>query len=824
MITSQPAPRQPVPAQTSVAEGSTLRTASTGLQPRHEEHIARSENTSASHLALSQPMQAQNHDKVPNSEPVGVHFPGQDELASFIATVRAGSDQELRHLLNAVQQAAGQNPSQLSSQQRTLLEQIPTGLRQQMGQLTQALQTEAAVRDITNNAMRHPEQMQALLTQVSLLSQNSEGLSTQDMTQRIAAARQQMPPEIRGYFDSLGLNQTANRGLLQTLNTRLAPLQTAYDTHLRGVEPENKALYAERFAAFNTQLLSQAQDLHALDMGQHRDGGARLMLVAQQLDTGSQQLIQSILQHEGPQGPGDFSDFQPQVDLQNGLSAVVLSSFQHLSTQPPAAAEALTQVLSKASNQGAQALSPAEREHLQAIGVGIQAGQLINLVNHQPVGADALEVLTELSQQLRTAQSQGIQEGQLGAASQISTQMQTMLQQTGLANELAAAIEAGNLRLQGLEQEAVQLGTKITSLTESVFRKQAELAATLSQNEALLGALEPFLNADGSLNPAAVLEGTGLGNLNTALQSLGLSVQRTPEGSLGFANQQGEPLEATEFQSLLTQTLRQRQQDQQAQEADLAQTANELELLNQQALTLEANIAQETAAQQGRVQQYREVLATLGDLPLDELAAQLQDPNLRSQLSPADLALLEQRLAEASQHLRNGPTLIQDAEAQINRTQAAGNHLQTQREAAESVLAQAQETLGRAAQVNQRFENTLKSLSQASQTQDQTIANLIQEANRLSFLLNLSPRPPTVDVAQLFSQWQELLQTTSQDFDRQFKQDLNQASQEQQRMDQQAETMRDNLHYHLEKLNALDLRRSDALETMLRQSLETLPG
>lgn len=730
----------------------------------------------------------------------GPQFPTpSDDLGRFITQLRAGSDKDLRDMLQLVQRHGQRSVSQLPPAQRALLEQIPAGLRNRLPELAQRLQTEAGLRDVQNNALRNPLVMQELLSEISALASAIEGQNPSTLQQTLVEASARLSPEARTYFHALGLHQPENKALLLSLAERSAPIQAALQTHMTDANPADRADYFGRMANLSAALLGQAEDLHAVDMAQHREGAGQLMLLAQELDPGSRQLMQQLLQHQG-----NLSSFPAEsIDINAGLSAVVLRSFQQASSQPASERQATRELLARLQSTGNTELSSADQQRLRALGLGHDAaGQLVNLVNRQPVDARALQTLSTMHQQLDRAQNGGIQEGMLGASVQLSGSMREMLEASGIANRLEAAIEAGNAVLQGLEVKAQELTEAIGLKTEEVRAGRINYEQILSENTVLTEIIGPYMSESGGLDVDALLGGIDLGRLNGVLEPLGITVTREPGQPPSIRDRNGQPITVPALRERLGAHIQERIALQRQAHDNLRRGEAELSAMTAESQALEGRIAVETQAQEGRLAEYRGVLTRLQNLPLDQLAEQLQNPQLRASLRPEDLALLEQRLADAGRHLSEGPALIAASEAQIDRTRQAGAELQEARTAAEAELVLTRASLAR----GDALLKDLQQLKNAAldQQQSEQLQQLLQEANRLGFLLNLNPRPASVDVNSLISDWQKLLREVGQEFNQQFIDQLNQQTLEQRRLDQEAEKSREKQEYHQQKLGDLD--------------------
>lgn len=232
--------------------------------------------------------------------------------------------------------------------------------------------------------------------------------------------------------------------------------------------------------------------------------------------------------------------------------------------------------------------------------------------------------------------------------------------------------------------------------------------------------------------------------------------------------------------------------------------------------TISQRLNERIALQQQQTQEYQKKSEQFQTQDIRQLLALRNDPARWGALSAADQKLVESLLDEGKQELKLGAQALAAAETANHQARQQLNLHLVLRQASENLLAQVEKTLAAS-----ELKPDLKADHQRVAAE---VQRLVSWANALENMLNLTPRPETVDVVKLTREWMDSLQTASLKIQELLSRAQQADSLEKTFSEQAFEKLRENLNYHSQQLAQLDSRQAERTEHLLRASLSDVAG
>lgn len=474
----------------------------------------------------------------------------------------------------------------------------------------------------------------------------------------------------------------------------------------------------------------------------------------------------------------------------------------------------LATILDKLGQPG-QTLSNQESELLRKLGLRFQDGKLYNLANKQEVSANDLGQLKQIAQLIQRIQNPRASGFTLSQIEGLAQAFEVMARSQLLLTEVQALeedIKRNDAEIQKLRAQYDQTLTDL-GVAQAQQQETTAQARAAAEKQRTLNTLVQQVRS-GQWDPAVLQQFSSpekLAELNKMLAEYGLSLELN-SGSPVF-KRNGQTLSSEHLNDYLHAALQgQTAKLQELDEKLKAETAAMVQLqtrADQEAATLTARTQEQTE----RVSVYKEKTEELKNKNR-ELDEKVQNPLLTGILPRELVDDFRRPITDA---LERAPALMAQVENTLNQVSQSliRGHLMAQ--LSEFLLQQAQDLTS---QFLDLFTATDR-LSEALKAQlDEELQALIAKANEAQALLNQSPRPDSRSLEQATQKWlEEVLKSTDQ-INTLLAQEQTSRQTERMQVAQQVEKIRRNAEYHLKQLSGFDTRRSEAVDEILRKSIQ----
>lgn len=485
------------------------------------------------------------------------------------------------------------------------------------------------------------------------------------------------------------------------------------------------------------------------------------------------------------------------LDLKQGAN---FTFAQLLTETDTSRLEQLGSALDKAT--GGQSLNTGEIQLLRQFGIHAGDGQLRNLISGETLPADQLQAIRQATG-VRIELVQG-KSGVAGLALDGSSRLAAEKIQAAVANldelqTLRNSLDQRALEIDGLREQVLSgnhlLEVDTTAIT-AIETRIADRQATQTVATEVSGQLSTPGGEDWIREQARSGKLVGV---NRGLAGIGLNLSVTPQGTISY-RAQGQPVTRAVFQGALVTAIGRNTEALAADQRDLAQhqADREQHLADTQQATDALEVA--TQAQERDLASYDAGLSRLESRSLPELRALKADPASWNRLPQTQREQIDALLARGETERRQAPARLERFRNQLSQARQTV-------QASRALLTRVREAAVHTA-------NLLKDLQAALATQDTgttpaeavdaaSVEALMDAANRLSRTLTLAARPASGETAaekELTVTLAKLSAVLSNSQREQASKQQLQAHFEQSYL----QTSLDNLHYHLERLQALD--------------------
>ncbi len=497
----------------------------------------------------------------------------------------------------------------------------------------------------------------------------------------------------------------------------------------------------------------------------------------------------------------------PQLNLENGLNYSLTQIFSANNSQD---VNAVVQALNQAATRGpGGSISENYQEALQRVGLMLHDGKVYNLANRREVSAQELGNLAQIANHRLTSLTSQAPGARLLAESGAEQQMR----------EVGPLLQQATARLDGMRQ----IQDLIASNTTEITRKQEELAQT---NESLQEQLETVEDsktvldqAENKLTTLVSIQGRFSGQAQgtpslqpgdqAVLAEYGLKI--VTEGDQTRITGLNGELTSEQVSARLSQEVENQRQLTAVLRGKLQTETDELTVLTEKATDQEAALTGLMDQNDALMDNYR-YEAQLAQKEMDELNAQ------RDQMTPEQLRQLDGLNTQAQELKSRATELMAQAQRANELGRATALSARDLRNIARSLLPALADQLARDIANREVVPNQ----TGPTATDLQLLKEMLAQVQESEATLNLAPRPATVDVKKMLSEWTDLLQEYSTRFEKSHKHDSNQRQVQTSFSDAQNRQVRRAAEYHSNQLKKLDSNNLERMEQVLRETLKDL--